>query len=77
MKWPFVSRKKYETDMLEKECELFVQMGEVFEQAMKIDDLEEELNECWEFINHHHSNKHHSIKQKRDHGRFCKDDFDA
>jgi len=34
--------------------------------------LQKELSECWTFINKNHSNKHHSLKQKRVKGRFSK-----
>lgn len=78
MNWPFVTRKKYDTDMLEKECELFIQMGEIFELSMENDDLHEsndclteELKACWKYINGK-PKKGHWQKQKRVNGRWSK-----
>ena len=71
IKWPFVTRKKYDTDMLAKECELFVQMGEVFDLTMQNDDLMRELDACWKCINKR-SNKKHWMKQKRVNGKWAK-----
>lgn len=75
MKLPFITRSKYEKDMLAKEIELFEQMGDVFSLSMENEDLREsnaalteELKACWKCIN---ARSNRPQKRAKD-GKWCK-----
>ena len=75
MKFPWVTRKKYEEDMLNLEIDLFIKSGELFEQIMENEELSEknaelakELDACWKCINARNNRPQKCAKD----GKWCK-----